>query len=392
VFEFVLQQISTSLKVTLVWTDAPGSVNARTILKNDLDLSMMCASGCSSSSSLYPNGRTSADRTNNVEQIEIPASSLSASQVYVITIAPFAIPVGPQPYALVITGSFARAYRSDGGPEPSINGNDRSSPKDDPISGAAVVVILIAVVGVLFVAISVGYSKYRYGKWGFPPFQKKIFSATGHVVTKSIKSVKNVVTPSTEMQNQKKSSAPTFFSSRSNAKINNSSLLAPLDSSNSQKFVQQTQSTAESNNFTKPAAAKLYWKSQEASTTTTTTPVIPQAKQPWRSVPPVSKPVVPSKPAPALVPTPRPALSLAIKPAPMSVSKPVLKPVVPAAKPTIPMTTPSSSAMYVTSTAASIPSRSSQASQWAVHIDPQSGQRYWTHKQTKETRWTDPTK
>jgi hypothetical protein len=88
------------LRVTLVWTDYPGSPIANGGLVNDLDLSVSDPLGATH----YPNGGVTFDRVNNVLGVDIDTPVLGE---YTINIQGFNIPQGPQPYGLVISGGFA---------------------------------------------------------------------------------------------------------------------------------------------------------------------------------------------------------------------------------------------------------------------------------------------
>ena len=94
------------LKATLVWTDFPSTPAASTNLVNDLDLTLDGPSGAFLGN-VYADGASttggSADRLNNVEQLSIPVPSAGT---HVLEVVPHAIPMGPQPYALVITGNI----------------------------------------------------------------------------------------------------------------------------------------------------------------------------------------------------------------------------------------------------------------------------------------------
>lgn len=92
------------LEVTLAWTDFPSTPAASIHLVNDLDLRVDGPSGGFVGNSFLHGLSLSGgahDRLNNLEQvlIEDPAPG-----VYSITISPHAIPSGPQPFSLVVTG------------------------------------------------------------------------------------------------------------------------------------------------------------------------------------------------------------------------------------------------------------------------------------------------
>jgi hypothetical protein len=81
-----------SLKVTLVWTDRPGST-----LQNDLDLIVRTANGQERHGNVAPNS-TAFDRNNNVEQVlweNLPAGNVD------IIVRAHRVPLFAQSYALV---------------------------------------------------------------------------------------------------------------------------------------------------------------------------------------------------------------------------------------------------------------------------------------------------
>jgi hypothetical protein len=87
------------IKVTLVYTDAPGLVSAKKALVNDLDLSVMDSRG----QIFYPNHLDKPDSVNNVEMVEFVSSP---GETYTIIVKGTNVPVGKgskgqQPYALV---------------------------------------------------------------------------------------------------------------------------------------------------------------------------------------------------------------------------------------------------------------------------------------------------
>jgi serine protease AprX len=87
-----------SLKITLAYTDAPASANAAKTLVNNLDLVVVGPGG----EQYFPNGKTSADSVNNMEQIDIANGSGS----FEVKVLGTNIPQGKngaQPFALVIS-------------------------------------------------------------------------------------------------------------------------------------------------------------------------------------------------------------------------------------------------------------------------------------------------
>ncbi len=94
IMQFVASTNS-KLCITLAWTDYPATAGAGIKLVNDLDLTVQTPEG----EWLYPNGPGTVDHLNNVEGIDIPATS---SGTYTIVIHGYNVPNGPQPYALVL--------------------------------------------------------------------------------------------------------------------------------------------------------------------------------------------------------------------------------------------------------------------------------------------------
>jgi subtilisin-like proprotein convertase family protein len=95
------------LEVTLVWNDFPSTPAASIHLLNDLDLRVDGASGSYHGNYFYQGQSTDhgvADRLNNVEGVLV---NNPTPGVYSIEVSPHAIPQGPQPYALVVSGNVA---------------------------------------------------------------------------------------------------------------------------------------------------------------------------------------------------------------------------------------------------------------------------------------------
>ncbi len=92
------------LKVTIAWTDYPGSAGHYPNLVNDLDLIVTSPTG----QTYYGNAAAGQvggrpDRVNNVERVVIPAPEVGR---YQIRIRAFNVPRGPQPVALVYSGGI----------------------------------------------------------------------------------------------------------------------------------------------------------------------------------------------------------------------------------------------------------------------------------------------
>jgi serine protease AprX len=89
------------LKVTMAYTDAPASANAARTLVNDLDLTVIGPDGTVH----YPNGRSSKDSVNNMEQIDILRPVAGSYQVVVKAANVPQGKNGAQPFALVVSGA-----------------------------------------------------------------------------------------------------------------------------------------------------------------------------------------------------------------------------------------------------------------------------------------------
>ena len=107
VYTYQITSSAEPFRVTLAWTDYPGSPAANGALVNDLDLTITGPSG----TIYYPNnalasgGTPSAtyDRVNNLEGIDIASPTTG---VYTVTVSGYSVPQGPQPYAMVVSGIF----------------------------------------------------------------------------------------------------------------------------------------------------------------------------------------------------------------------------------------------------------------------------------------------
>ena len=95
------------LKVSLCWTDYPGNPASSRQLVNDLDLTV--SDGGSAFMGNVFSGRKSVsggsrDSLNVEEGVRVP---MPAAGLWTIRVAAKAVPIGPQPFALVVTGGLA---------------------------------------------------------------------------------------------------------------------------------------------------------------------------------------------------------------------------------------------------------------------------------------------
>jgi subtilisin-like proprotein convertase family protein len=121
---------SEPLRVTLVWSDYPSTPAASVHLLNDLDLRVDGASGGFLGNNFHQNQswpHGSVDRLNNVEQIHITDPEPG---VHTLRVSAHAVPHGPQPFAVVVSGGEfnlttgpAPSYRSHAIDDSGPNGN-----------------------------------------------------------------------------------------------------------------------------------------------------------------------------------------------------------------------------------------------------------------------------
>ena len=98
---------SNRLCAMLVWSDYPSSEMAALNLVNDLDLVVITPSGAT----LYPNGGTGFDRTNNVEGVDV---GVTESGTYTVLVIGHGVPMGPQPFALALHAECPRSQSVEG--------------------------------------------------------------------------------------------------------------------------------------------------------------------------------------------------------------------------------------------------------------------------------------
>jgi subtilisin family serine protease len=109
-FTVVLSEAARMFRVTLTWSDPPGSTSAAKALVNDLDLTLAVPDG----QARFGNDQyyKSADRLNNAERIYVKQAPAGS---YIVTVTGVAIPKGPQNFALVVS------YGDNGRPEPEFD-------------------------------------------------------------------------------------------------------------------------------------------------------------------------------------------------------------------------------------------------------------------------------
>ncbi len=100
-------------KVTLVWSDVPGTVNSAKHLINDLDLELVDPDGNKYSGNLFENGVSVTnvsfvpDRTNNVEGVLVTTPKAGLWNLRVMA---YNVPTGTQDFALVVSGNVVKGH------------------------------------------------------------------------------------------------------------------------------------------------------------------------------------------------------------------------------------------------------------------------------------------
>ncbi|KYH34434.1 serine protease AprX [Clostridium tepidiprofundi DSM 19306] len=117
-FSYSIEDSNTPLKITLVWSDYPGSVTASKALVNDLDIKVISPSG----TIYYGNDFTSPydsthDRLNNVENVYINNPETGN---YTVEVRGYNVPQGPQTFALFSSANFGTSEQDNVPPTCSI--------------------------------------------------------------------------------------------------------------------------------------------------------------------------------------------------------------------------------------------------------------------------------
>jgi hypothetical protein len=97
----------TPFKVTLAWSDYPGTSSATKMLVNDLDLEVSGPGGAFYRGNVFARGWSVAgglrDNTNNLENVFVQSP---APGTWTVTVRAYNVPQGPQPFALVVAGQL----------------------------------------------------------------------------------------------------------------------------------------------------------------------------------------------------------------------------------------------------------------------------------------------
>lgn len=102
--DFVTGSSTTELRVTMAYTDSPGTVGASTILVNDLDVTL---TNTDTNEVYYPELKAAQGTINNIERIYLVSSDVTGGSFsnvnWRVTVSPTTISVASQPFALVVS-------------------------------------------------------------------------------------------------------------------------------------------------------------------------------------------------------------------------------------------------------------------------------------------------
>jgi hypothetical protein len=103
-------------RVTLCWTDYPGTMRASYICVNDLDLTVYSPSGTAYKGNVYSGGQSATGGINDSLNVE-ECTRINSPEVgsWGIVVKARNVPQGPQPFALAVTGVFGEVAFHDVG-------------------------------------------------------------------------------------------------------------------------------------------------------------------------------------------------------------------------------------------------------------------------------------
>jgi hypothetical protein len=106
-FELEVDSSSVPLEVTLVWTDYPATAGAGVAIQNNLDLTVTAPGGTAYKGNVFSGGQSTTGGSYDARNVE-EAVRLATPAVgtYTVQVGGTTVPQGPQPFALVMTGSF----------------------------------------------------------------------------------------------------------------------------------------------------------------------------------------------------------------------------------------------------------------------------------------------
>ncbi|MBI4716446.1 MAG: S8 family serine peptidase [Planctomycetes bacterium] len=118
VYQLSVTDSAVPLRITLAFTEPPGSVNASNPVINNLDLEVTAPGAVSYKGNVFTGGQSatggSFDAKNNVERVVLSNPPTGA---YLITVRGAAVNLGTQGYGLVVTGAFTKDCNDNGVPD-----------------------------------------------------------------------------------------------------------------------------------------------------------------------------------------------------------------------------------------------------------------------------------
>ncbi len=106
-YEFEVDSSSVPLEITLVWTDYPATAGAGVAIQNNLDLTVTGPAGTYKGNVMSGGQSVTGGSYDALNVEEVVRLSSPATGTYTVQVDGTTVPHGPQPFALVSTGSFA---------------------------------------------------------------------------------------------------------------------------------------------------------------------------------------------------------------------------------------------------------------------------------------------
>jgi len=105
---FTVDSSSVPLEVTLVWTDYPATAGTGVALQNNLDLTVTAPGGMQYVGNVMSGGQSISGGSHDIRNVEeVVRFNAPTTGEYRVRVDGTNVPHAPQPFALVVTGSFA---------------------------------------------------------------------------------------------------------------------------------------------------------------------------------------------------------------------------------------------------------------------------------------------
>ncbi len=107
-YSFTVDSSSVPLEVALVWTDYPATIGTGAALQNDLDLTVTAPGGTQYLGNVMSGGQSIPGGSHDIRNVEeVVRLNAPPAGAYTVAVDGTNVPHAPQPFALVVTGSFA---------------------------------------------------------------------------------------------------------------------------------------------------------------------------------------------------------------------------------------------------------------------------------------------